>query len=175
MINIGNPVPNFTVPATSETTVELGQLVGKNIILYFYPKDHTPGCTSQGLDFKSMHDDFLDANALVFGVSQDSLEEHEKFKLKQGYPFELISDQDGSLCKLFDVIRMKSMYGKKFMGIERSTFLIDHKGVLQHEWRKVRIKNHVKDVLQATRALNAVAQKLSSDNTSQNKEIIDVN
>ena len=148
-VTLGHPVPDFSAQATNSTAVKLADLAGQKFILFFYPKDNTPGCTSEGQAFRDLHQQFTDADALVFGVSKDSLKSHENFRKKHEFPFELISDPKEELCKLFDVIKLKSMYGKEYMGIERSTFLIDGKGILQHEWRKVRIKNHVEDVLQA--------------------------
>lgn len=153
-IKLDSTLPDFTVPATSGTTVTLSELAGKKVVIYFYPKDHTPGCTTQGQDFRDMHEDFLAADTLVFGVSRDSLRTHENFRAKQGFPFELISDPDESLCRLFDVIRKKKLYGKEYEGIERSTFLIDREGVLRREWRKVKVPGHVAEVLEAARELN---------------------
>lgn len=153
-IKLDSTLPDFTVPATSGTNVTLSELAGKKVVIYFYPKDHTPGCTTQGQDFRDMHEDFLAADTLVFGVSRDSLRTHENFRAKQGFPFELISDPDESLCRLFDVIRKKKLYGKEYEGIERSTFLIDREGVLRREWRKVKVPGHVAEVLEAARELN---------------------
>ena len=150
---LGQAVPDFTALATSDTTVSLSKLKGKKFVLYFYPKDNTPGCISEGQAFKDFHGEFKTAGTQVFGVSRESLKSHENFKARYEFPFELIADPDEELCKLFDVIKLKKMYGKEFMGIERSTFLIDSSGILQHEWRKVRIKGHVEDVLQAAQAL----------------------
>ncbi|SDR86919.1 peroxiredoxin Q/BCP [Halopseudomonas litoralis] len=146
-------LPDFTAQATSGKTITLSELTGKKLVLYFYPKDHTPGCTTQGQDFRDMHEQFLAADTLVLGVSRDSLRTHENFRTKQSFPFELISDSDESLCRLFDVIRKKKLYGKEYEGIERSTFLIDRKGVLRREWRKVKVPGHVAEVLQAAREL----------------------
>ena len=122
-------------------------------VLYFYPRDNTPGCTQEGEDFAAAHAQFKRAKTLIFGISADSLESHEKFKKKMGFPFELLSDPDQKVCKLYDVIQEKSMYGKKFLGIERSTFVIDGKGVLRHAWRKVKVKGHASAVLAAVKAL----------------------
>ena len=119
----------------------------------FYPRDSTPGCTTEGQDFRDHYAQFQEAETEIFGVSQDSLKSHENFRTKQSFPFQLISDEDGSLCKLFDVIKMKSMYGKQFEGIERSTFLIDASGKLQQEWRKVKVPGHVEEVLRAAQSL----------------------
>ena len=143
----------FKAAATSEQTVQLKDLRGKNVVIYFYPKDSTPGCTTEGQDFRDLHAKFKRANTVIFGVSRDSLASHEKFKAKQSFPFELISDPDEKLCNKFDVIKEKSLYGKKFMGIERSTFLIDAEGKLRAEWRKLKVKGHAEAVLAAVKAL----------------------
>ncbi len=152
-ISLGKKVPNFTMPATGDQSISLKQLKGKNVVLYFYPKDSTPGCTSEGQDFRDHYEAFSKLNTEILGVSRDSIKSHENFKAKQGFPFELLSDSDESLCQLFDVIKEKNMYGKKVMGIERSTFLIDAKGVLRQEWRKVKVKGHVEEVLEAVKGL----------------------
>ncbi len=146
-------VGNLKAEATGDQTVELKELRGKNVVIYFYPKDATPGCTQEGLDFKALHAKFKRANTVIFGVSRDSVASHERFKEKQGFPFELLSDPDEALCKKFDVIKEKNMYGKKHMGIERSTFLIDADGKLRNEWRKVKVKGHAEEVLEAAKAL----------------------
>jgi len=145
--------PNFTAPATGDKEIELKSLRGSNVVLYFYPKDSTPGCTTEGLDFKANHLKFRRRNTVVLGISRDSVASHEKFKSKQKFPFDLLSDTDETLCTLFDVIKEKNMYGRKVMGIERSTFLIDDKGKLRCEWRKVKVKGHVDAVLEAVAAL----------------------
>lgn len=152
-IAIGKKVPDFRCPATGDTTIRLADLKGNPVILYFYPKDSTPGCTLEGQDFRDQYSKFKRRKTLIFGVSRDSLTSHEKFKAKQNFPFELLSDSDESLCTLFDVIKEKSLYGKKFLGIERSTFLIDATGILRAEWRKVKVKGHVDEVLDAVKAL----------------------
>lgn len=154
-VEIDQPVPSFTAQATSETQVSLETLKGKQVVLYFYPKDNTPGCTTQGQGFRDQYDAFLEANTLVFGVSRDSLKTHENFRAKQGFPFELICDKDEQLCRLFDVIKLKKLYGKEYLGIDRSTFLIDAEGVLRKEWRGVKVPGHVDTVLQAAQALQA--------------------
>lgn len=153
-IKVDSPLPDFTAPATSGKSITLSELTGKKVVIYFYPKDHTPGCTTEGQNFRDLHEDFLAADTLVFGVSRDSLRTHENFRSKQGFPFELISDADESLCRLFDVIRQKQLYGKQYEGIERSTFLIDREGVLRREWRKVKVPGHVAEVLEAARDLD---------------------
>lgn len=152
-VKLNEPVPSFTAQATSGQTVDLGELSGKKVVLYFYPKDNTPGCTTEGQAFRDLHAEFERAGAVIFGVSKDSLRTHENFRQKQSFTFELISDSDETLCRLFDVIRMKQMYGKQYEGIERSTFVIDAKGVLRHEWRKVKVPGHVEQVLEAVRSL----------------------
>lgn len=150
---IGKPAPNFKLPATGDQEIELKQLRGQHVVLYFYPKDSTPGCTTEGVDFAARHDAFRKAGAVVLGVSRDSVASHEKFKAKFEFPFELLSDADETVCRLFDVIQEKNMYGKKVMGVERSTFLIDSAGKLRQEWRKVKVKGHVDEVLEAAKAL----------------------
>lgn len=152
-VTIGKKVPEFTALATSEQTFRLKDMKGRKVVLYFYPRDSTPGCTTEGQDFRDHYAQFQEAETEIFGVSQDSLKSHENFRNKQSFPFQLISDEDGSLCKLFDVIKMKSMYGKQFEGIERSTFLIDASGKLQQEWRKVKVPGHVVEVLRAAQSL----------------------
>jgi len=152
-VAVGKTVPNFSLPATGGKSVDLKSLRGSNVVVYFYPKDSTPGCTTEGCDFGSLHNQFRKKNAVILGVSRDSLASHEKFKAKFEFPFDLLSDGDETLCRLFDVIREKNMYGKKVMGVERSTFLIDAQGQLRREWRKVSVKGHAADVLEAVAAL----------------------
>lgn len=152
-VSIGKKVPQFNIPATGDQTIKLSELKGKNIVLYFYPKDSTPGCTLEGQDFRDNIRKFSSRNTKIFGVSRDKLSSHEKFKEKQKFPFDLLSDENEKLCKLFDVIKEKNMYGKKHMGIERSTFLIDETGKLRNEWRKVKVKGHVEEVLEAVKNL----------------------
>ncbi|KMM81242.1 peroxiredoxin [Pseudomonas deceptionensis] len=153
-VAIDQPVDDFQIPATSEKTVSLSQLKGKQVVIYFYPKDSTPGCTTEGQGFRDHYAEFQAANTEVFGVSRDSLKSHENFKAKQGFPFELLSDKDEALCQLFDVIKLKKLYGKEYMGVDRSTFLIDKDGVLRHEWRGVKVPGHVEAVLEQAKALN---------------------
>jgi len=153
-VELGKKVPDFRLPATGDKTIALADLRGKNVVLYFYPKDSTPGCTREGLDFQANLAKFRRQNTVVLGVSRDSIRSHENFRAKQGFQFDLVSDQDETLCKRFDVIKMKNMYGKKVRGIERSTFLIDDKGKLRQEWRKVRVDGHVDEVLAAVKALS---------------------
>ena len=146
-------VANFKAAATRNTSIELKALRGQNVVIYFYPKDSTPGCTLEGQDFRDLHTRFRRRNTIVLGVSRDSLASHEKFRDKQSFPFDLISDPDESLCRHFDVIQEKSLYGRKFMGIVRSTFLIDDTGRLRKEWRNVKVKGHAAEVLEAVKAL----------------------
>ena len=152
-IQIGRVVPRFKLPATGDKTVDLKTLRGKNVVLYFYPKDNTPGCTTEGCDFKSHHLKFKRRNTVILGISRDSIASHEKFKEKFNFPFDLLSDADEKACQLFAVIKEKNMYGRKVIGIERSTFLIDGSGKLQNEWRRVKVKGHVEVVLDAVQAL----------------------
>ena len=153
-VAIDQPVNDFEIAATSEQTVKLSALKGKQVVIYFYPKDSTPGCTTEGQGFRDHYAEFQAANTEVFGVSRDSLKSHENFKAKQGFPFELLSDKDEALCQLFDVIKLKKLYGKEYMGVDRSTFLIDKDGVLRHEWRGVKVPGHVEAVLEQAKALN---------------------
>ena len=146
-------VADFTADATRNKKIRLKELRGQNVVLYFYPKDSTPGCTTEGRDFSALHARFRRQKAHVFGVSRDSLASHEKFRDKQGFKFDLISDPDEKLCKKFDVIREKTLYGRKFMGVVRSTFLIDANGKLRREWRNVKVKGHAEEVLEAVKAL----------------------
>ena len=142
-------VPALKLPATGDQTIDLKSLRGKNVVLYFYPKDSTPGCTTEGQDFAAHYAKFKRHNTVVLGISRDSVASHEKFRAKYNFPFDLLSDADEKACAIFDVIKEKNMYGRKVMGIERSTFLIDVKGKLVREWRKVKVKGHVDDVLAA--------------------------
>jgi len=153
-IEVGKKVPAFKLPATGEQTISLLSLKGKNIILYFYPRDNTPGCTTEGQNFRDSMAKFKRQNCIILGVSRDTVRTHENFKEKHKFPFDLLSDTEEELCQLFDVIKLKNMYGKKLLGIERSTFLINTKGVLKQEWRKVKVKGHVDEVLIAVKSLN---------------------
>jgi thioredoxin-dependent peroxiredoxin len=152
MIEVGGKAPQFTLEGTKGTW-SLADAKGGALVIYFYPRDNTSGCTQEGLDFSALHAQFRRAKALVFGISPDSVASHEKFKKKMSFPFDLLSDPDQKVCKLYDVIQEKSMYGRKYMGIERSTFLIDAKGALRHAWRKVKVKGHAEEVLAAVKAL----------------------
>ena len=153
-VAIDQPVSDFQIPATSDKTVALSNLKGKQVVVYFYPKDSTPGCTTEGQGFRDHYAQFQAANTEVFGVSRDSLKSHENFKAKQGFPFELLSDKDEALCQLFEVIKLKKLYGKEYLGVDRSTFLIDKDGVLRHAWRGVKVPGHVEAVLEQAKALN---------------------
>lgn len=146
---VGSKVPEFSLPATGGQTIALSDYSGRNVVIYFYPKDSTPGCTTEGQDFRDRIGQFQQRNTAILGISRDSVRSHENFKAKQEFPFELLSDADETVCRLFDVIREKNMYGRKVMGIERSTFLIDERGILRREWRKVRVKGHADAVLAA--------------------------
>ncbi|NMX65387.1 peroxiredoxin [Pseudomonas sp. WS 5079] len=151
---IDTPVADFQAPATSGQTFSLAGLKGKQVVIYFYPKDSTPGCTTEGQGFRDHYAAFQAANTEVFGVSRDSVKSHENFKAKQAFPFELISDKDEAVCQLFDVIKLKKLYGKEYLGVDRSTFLIDKEGVLRQEWRGVKVPGHVEAVLAAAQALD---------------------
>ena len=150
---VGNQAPDFTLPATGDQKIKLSALRGRPVVLYFYPKDSTPGCTQEGQDFRDRHADFAGHDALILGVSRDSLRSHENFKAKQAFPFELLADTEETVCQRYDVIKEKNMYGRKVLGVERSTFLIDADGKLVREWRKVKVKGHVDEVLAAVAAL----------------------
>jgi peroxiredoxin Q/BCP len=153
-VSLNKKVVDFSVAMTSEKTFTLSDYKGKLIVLYFYPKDNTPGCTTESMAFRDLHDKFTAAGAEIFGLSRDSVRSHENFKSKLGLPFELISDPDEIVCKEFDVIKMKNMYGKQVLGIERSTFLIDGNGKLVKEWRAVKVNGHVDDVLEFVNAFS---------------------
>ncbi|MEQ6341291.1 MAG: peroxiredoxin [Gammaproteobacteria bacterium] len=152
-IAVGQPAPDFELPATGDKTISLSGLKGKNVVLYFYPKDNTPGCTREGQDFRDHYNEFGAFDTVILGVSRDGLDSHEKFKTEQNFQFDLLSDKDEVLCKLFDVIKLKNIYGKESMGVERSTFLIDKNGILRQEWRKVKVEGHIEEILQALSAL----------------------
>jgi len=151
-LTVGKKAPDFDLDGTGGAW-SLSDAAGSPVVLYFYPRDNTPGCTQEGEAFAGAHAQFKKAKARILGISADSLASHEKFKAKMGFPFDLLSDPDQRVCKLYDVIREKSMYGKKFLGIERSTFLIDAQGVLRREWRKVKVNGHAEEVLAAVKAL----------------------
>ena len=148
-VKLGKKVPDFTATATNDSVFSLSENMGKNIVIYFYPKDNTPGCTKEGEDFRDQFEEFISNNTVIVGVSRDSVKSHDKFICKYNFPFDLIADEDEAVCQLFDVIKEKNMYGRKYMGIERSTFLINTNGILVDEWRKVKVKGHVEKVLDA--------------------------
>jgi peroxiredoxin Q/BCP len=148
-VKIGRKIPSFTAEATGGKTISSKDLTGRPFVLYFYPRDNTPGCTTEGIDFAGRHARFKRRKVAVFGVSRDTIKSHERFKAKYEFPFDLIADPDEKLCDVFDVVKQKNMYGKKVRGIERSTFLFDASGVLRREWRKVKIPGHVDEVLEA--------------------------
>ena len=151
MVSVGKRVENFTLPATGDQNLSLNDFKGRKLIIYFYPKDNTSGCTLEGQDFRDLYPQFTSAGADILGVSRDSVRTHENFRNKHEFPFHLLSDGEEHLCKQFDVIKEKKLYGRTYMGIERSTFLIDSGGVLQQEWRKVRVPGHVQAVLDAVK------------------------
>ena len=149
----GKKCPSFKAEATNNQTLSNASFAGKNLVIYFYPKDSTPGCTSEGQEFRDNYKEFKKMNTEILGVSRESIKSHENFKLKQNFPFELLSDPDEKVCKAFDVMKLKSMYGREYMGVDRSTFIIDEKGKIQTEWRGVKVKGHVQEVLEAVRDL----------------------
>jgi peroxiredoxin Q/BCP len=152
-VAIGEPVPDIELPATGDKTLKLSDLRGQRVVLYFYPKASTPGCTQEGLDFTAALGEFSALNTVIVGASRDGIKAQENFKTKQSFGFDLLSDKDETLCKAFDVIKLKKMYGKESLGVERSTFLIDEHGVLRREWRGVKVKGHADEVLAAVREL----------------------
>jgi len=152
MVSVGKRVENFTLPATGDQELSLSDFSGRKLIIYFYPKDNTSGCIREGQDFRDLYPEFTAQGADILGVSRDSVKSHENFRSKQEFPFHLLSDSEETLCKQFDVIHEKNMYGRKYMGLVRSTFLIDAEGVLLQEWRKVRVAGHAQAVLDALRA-----------------------
>ena len=152
-VTVGAALPAFSLPSTAGQDFSPADARGAALVLYFYPKDATPGCTTEAGDFRDLHAKFRRAGALLLGISRDSLASHEKFRAKFELPFALLSDSEEKVCRLFDVIREKNMYGRKVIGIERSTFLIDAKGVLRREWRKVKVAGHAEEVLEAVRSL----------------------
>jgi thioredoxin-dependent peroxiredoxin len=150
---LDQPAPDFEIPATGGKTFRLSSAKGKNLVLYFYPKDNTPGCTTEGQQFRDLHPQFSKLRCEVYGVSRDSMKSHESFKSKMAFPFDLLSDADETVCKLFDVMKMKNMYGKKVRGIERSTFVIDARGFVRREWRGVKVPDHAREVLEFVKTL----------------------
>lgn len=154
-VSIGQPVPDFTATATGDTTVTLSELKGRQVVVFFYPKASTPGCTTEGGDFRDRKEAFEAANTVILGVSRDGIRAQENFKAKQAFNFALVSDKEETVCGLFDVIKLKKLYGKEHLGIERSTFLIDAEGNLAREWRGVKVPGHAQEVLEAAQALHA--------------------
>jgi len=152
---IGKAAPAFNLPSTGDKSVRLSTLKGQNVVVYFYPRDATPGCTTESQNFRDDLKKFAKADTLILGISQDSIKSHEKFHTKEELNFDLLSDESGEICRKYGVLKMKNMYGKEFEGIERSTFLIDSKGVLRAEWRKVKVPGHVAEVLTAAKDLSA--------------------
>ena len=152
-VELGQVVPDFEAAATGNQSFRLSDYRGRNLVIYFYPKDNTPGCTTEGQDFRDRQSDFDDLNTVILGVSRDGLKAHENFRAKHDFPFHLISDKDEAVCNLFDVIKLKKLYGKEYLGIDRSTFLIDSEGKLRKAWRGVKVKGHADEVLEAARAL----------------------
>lgn len=152
MVTIGKKIKNFSRPATGDKTLSLKDFSGKKVVLYFYPKDSTPGCTTEGQNFRDAKAKFTRQNTVILGVSRDSIKRHENFKAKQKFNFDLLSDEDESLCKQFDVIKLKKLYGREYLGVDRSTFLISETGTLLEEWRGVKVKEHVDQVLTACKA-----------------------
>ncbi|WP_178860995.1 peroxiredoxin [Thiomicrorhabdus cannonii] len=151
---IGEKIPDFSLPATSNRTISQADFRNRYTVLYFYPKDSTPGCTSEGLDFTALHNAFAQLNCQIFGVSLDSMQRHENFKSKQAFAFDLISDTDAVLCKLFGTYQLKKNFGKEYMGIVRSTFLINPQGELAAQWRQVKVKGHAQEVLEKLKTLS---------------------
>lgn len=153
-VTLQQTVPDFELPATGDKTIRLSELRGKNVLIYFYPKDNTPGCTLEGQNFRDHIEIFNTHNTLILGVSKDSLRVHKNFKEKQQFPFDLLSDTEATVCDLFGVIQLKKNYGREYMGIVRSTFLIDTEGKLIHEWRNVKVKQHIDEVLEVIKTLS---------------------
>jgi peroxiredoxin Q/BCP len=148
-------VPDFEAPATGGNTFRLKDARGKLLVLYFYPKDNTPGCTDEGMQFRDLYPQFQELDCAIYGISRDSLKSHENFKTKMSFPFELLSDPDERVCEMFGVMKMKNMYGKQVRGIERSTFVVDKDGYLRKEWRGVRVPEHAQAVLDFVKTLRA--------------------
>lgn len=152
---LGQPIGDLEFSLTGNRRAHLSDFRGRHLVLYFYPKASTPGCTQEGQDFRDSFADFTGLDTLILGASRDGLKAQENFKAKQGFPFDLVADTDEALCRLFDVIKLKKLYGRESLGVERSTFLIDSEGVLRREWRNVKVKGHVEAVLEAIRELAA--------------------
>jgi peroxiredoxin Q/BCP len=154
MVSVGKRVKNFTLPATGDQDLSLQDFSGRNLVIFFYPKDNTPGCTREGQDFRDLYEQFTAAATDVVGVSRDSVRTHENYRNKHGFPFHLLSDKDEALCKQFDVIKEKKLYGRTYMGIVRSTFLLGPDGVLLNEWRNIKVPGHAQAVLETVQALS---------------------
>tara|TARA_Y200000002_G_scaffold341909_1_gene313433 strand:- start:669 stop:1139 length:471 start_codon:yes stop_codon:yes gene_type:complete len=151
---IGKKIPKFTAAITGDKTISSKDFIGQNLVIYFYPKDSTPGCTTEGQEFRDSYKEFKSLNTEIIGVSRDSIKSHENFKSKQNFPFDLLSDPDEKVCKAFDVMKLKSMYGREYMGVDRSTFIINKDGKVVKEWRAVKVKGHVAEVLEEIKSLN---------------------
>ncbi len=152
-VEVGGSIPDLLVEATDDQTFRLSELRGRNVVLYFYPKDNTPGCTTEGQDFRDHYEEFEKLDTVILGVSRDDVKSHESFKSKQCFPFDLVADTSEELCRAFDVIKETNLYGKKSMGIERSTFIIDERGIVRREYRKVKVDGHVLAVLRDLREI----------------------
>ncbi len=150
---LNKKLADFSLPSTGSKTFRLKDHAGSKLVIYFYPKDNTPGCTTQGQNFRDAHEAFRDAGCEIFGISRDSIKSHENFKARQGFAFELLSDADEAVCNQFGVMKMKNMYGRQVRGIERSTFVVDAKGVMRGEWRGVKVPGHVDEVLSFARTI----------------------
>lgn len=151
---IGKKIPKFTAAITGDKNISSKDFIGQNLVIYFYPKDSTPGCTTEGQEFRDSYKEFKSLNTEIIGVSRDSIKSHENFKSKQNFPFDLLSDPDEKVCKAFDVMKLKSMYGREYMGVDRSTFIINKDGKVVKEWRAVKVKGHVAEVLEEIKSLN---------------------
>jgi len=150
---VGKKCPVFKAEATNNEVISNSTYKGKNLVIYFYPKDSTPGCTTEGQEFRDAYKKFKKLNTKILGVSRDSIRSHENFKSKQNFPFELLSDPDEKVCKAFGVMKLKSLYGREYMGVDRSTFIVNAKGIIRNEWRNVKVKGHVQEVLEAIKDL----------------------
>ena len=151
---LGKKIPKFTAAITGDKAISSKDFLGQNLVIYFYPKDSTPGCTTEGQEFRDSYNEFKSLNTEIIGVSRDSIKSHENFKLKQNFPFDLLSDPDEKVCKAFDVMKLKSMYGREYIGVDRSTFIINKDGKVVKEWRAVKVKGHVAEVLEEIKSLN---------------------
>ena len=151
---VGKKTPKFKADCTNNKTISSEDFKGKNLVIYFYPKDSTPGCTTEGQEFRDSYAEFQKHDTEIIGVSRDSIKSHENFKMKQDFPFELLSDPDEKVCKAFDVMKLKSMYGREYIGVDRSTFIINKDGKVVREWRAVKVKGHVAEVLEEIKSLN---------------------